>query len=333
MKQRCLTLIFALFAGAVACAKEEENGNAEPDRQTAMSASKTAQRGSLPQEGAPAPDSARALNVSTQNNSGDGHKLQIGPWTPAAFSLEEPYINIIHASEMWWEAGDMKTFDLIAAGHIDADTGLPFSIPQGANSLESKVFFSARDKRDYHGEWVLDWEGDADIEMLYLTRENQWRENANRLEFTRDRKTPDHSLIKITRLGPGGLTSLRLYRKENETALNSGKIFSPRFIELVARNHIVRTMDLQEANRAQIRSIDEVATMDTLFWGNTAWQSELDQMPARRSAPIEAMLRLGVEADTEIWFHGPMQLGATFNVRQPDIAGNLRRYRDAARVE
>ncbi|MEM9015291.1 MAG: hypothetical protein AAGB02_09340, partial [Pseudomonadota bacterium] len=47
----------------------------------------------------------------------------------------------------------------------------------------------------------------------------------------------------------------------------------------------------------------------------------------------EAMLRLGVEADTEIWFHGPMQLGATFNVRQPDIAGNLRRYRDAARVE
>ena len=57
--------------------------------------------------------------------------------------------------------------------------------------------------------------------------------------------------------------------------LRDGKLFNPRFvIDEVSKYHIVRTMDLQEANRSAARDWDDIATMERmLFRNNYEWQT------------------------------------------------------------
>ncbi len=262
------------------------------------------------------------MTASRTRAVGDGQtKLQIGPWSPAAFNIEEPFINIIHASTVSWEGGGKNTRELYEEGFIDPNTGLPVRLPNGA-TLTSGVYFTAYDKTYYDGDWVLEWDGDADIGMLFINNRYQRRISKNRLEFTRnavDGLTPAHAAIQVRRL-KGPLKSLRLYRKENETALKSGKIYSPRFIDTVSRGDIIRTMDLQEANRVFIRRIEDVATMDEFFWNNTLQQPKAFDFP-HRSMPIEALFALAAEADTALWFHAPLELGAHLSFFDPSIRG------------
>ncbi|WDI31045.1 hypothetical protein PUV54_13900 [Hyphococcus flavus] len=255
--------------------------------------------------------------------------LQVGPWYPAPSNIEEPYINIIHASEMRWSGGDMHTADLLENGYIDLVTGLPSSLPN-KNTLTSDVYFTANDKTFYDGNWVLEWEvadnERADLSMLYVADHLQKKTDRNRVEFKRDAAsgaTPYHAAIQIKRLD-APLTALRLYRAENETALHEGKIYNPVFIEAVSEYDIIRMMDLQEANRALVRGISDVASNDAAYWGNKSWESFVgaDRAPLRppyQSMPFDAVFSLGVEADSALWVHAPITLGSDLDIFSSDI--------------
>ncbi|GJL91380.1 hypothetical protein [Hyphococcus sp.] len=240
--------------------------------------------------------------------------VQVGPWYPATFNIEEPYIDILHASSIGWNGGDRKPQELLDMGVIDKVTGLPKSLPDG-KWLTSSVYFTGNDAgqmMNWDGEWVLEWEGDADLWIEYLPSEMQWRETKNRIEFMRDYKrgkTPYHSAIQIRRLKTP-LTALRLFRKENEAALRAGKIYNPRFVDAVSRYDILRTMDLQSANSVVIRSIDDLPGESAPFWANTAWQNEGGIVHPYQGMPLNAVFAAGVETGTQIWFQAPITLGA-----------------------
>lgn len=236
-------------------------------------------------------------------------KLQVGPWVPTPANVEEPFINIIHASELSWQNENWTTEELFDAGHIDPNTGMLLSFPAGVTSLFTTVFFTAEDKRVYDGEWVLEWDGDAVLAMEFISADFQRPVGANRLEFTRSEDTPYHARIRVNNLGPGGLTGVRLFRAEYEDELDAGQIYAPAFIDNVSRAHVVRTMDMQEANRAYIHRIEQVAPITEYFWNNHGGSQS--RFAPHRSMPLEAIAALGVEANVEIWHHAPMELGAT----------------------
>ncbi|WP_375205844.1 hypothetical protein [Hyphococcus sp.] len=245
--------------------------------------------------------------------------MQVGPWFPATFNIEEPFIDLIHGGGIPWDTGNMGTKDLMAAGVIDPETMLPTHLPDGA-WLRGGIYFpgnSSEMRLHWDGEWVLEWEGDADFMIEFLSREMQWPETKNSIVFTRDFKrgrTPDHSRLQLRRLN-GPLKSLHLYRAENEEAFKAGKIYNPKFIEAVSKYDIVRTMDLQSANAAVIRSVDDLTPMSAPYWAATDWGNATGEPWAKFSnpmqgMPIEAAFRLGVEADNQVWFQAPMTLGA-----------------------
>lgn len=244
-------------------------------------------------------------------------KLQVGPWVPTPANVEEPFINIVHASGISWQNDDWSAEELFDAGHIDPNTGMLTSFPAGVTSLYTTVFFTAGDKSFYHGDWVLEWDGDATMEMEFVADELERPVGANRVEFTRSEETPFHARIRVTRLGPGGITGLRLFRASNEAALDAGQIYSAAFVENVRRADVVRTMDLQEANRAYIHRLDQVAPMTEYFWNNYGVGSA--SFAPHRSMPLEAVAALGVEADVEIWHHAPMELGVPVDFTDPSI--------------
>jgi hypothetical protein len=246
-------------------------------------------------------------------------KLQVGPWVPTTWNVEEPFINILHASGVAWQNETISTEQLYADGHIDPNTGLLISFPAGVTSLFSTVYFTADDKRIYDGDWVLEWDGDADLRMEFIADELQISVGQNRIEFTRSEATPWHARIRVNRLGPGGLTGLRLFRAENEAALDAGKIYSAAFVENVTRANIVRMMDMQEANRSFIHRIDQLSPMTEHFWNNFGGPDGLTSFAPHKSMPLEAVFALGVEADVEIWHHAPMELGAAVEFLDPSM--------------
>jgi hypothetical protein len=239
--------------------------------------------------------------------------IQIGPWYPATANIEEAYINIVHASRSRWNTDRIGAQELLDTGVIDKETGLPTRLPDG-QWLSSEVYFTGDNpvqKLHWDGEWVLEWEGDADLWMQFMPNELQWKASKNRLEFTRDfkgGKTPYHAAIQIRRL-KGPLKALRMYRKENETALKAGKIFNPKFARQVARYDVVRTMDLQGANTNAVRSVDDLPGPNAPHWANGAWQNEGNVNFPFRSAPLDAMVALAMETDTALWTTVPITLG------------------------
>ncbi|WP_411818215.1 hypothetical protein [Hyphococcus sp. DH-69] len=265
---------------------------------------------------------------------------QVGPWYPATFNIEEPYINILHASSLEWSGDDKNTKELLEGGYIDPSTGLPVELPNG-KTLTTGVYFTGNSdvqKGHWDGEWVLEWEGKADLSILYLPKELQWRASKNRIEFTRDfkgGKTPYHAAIQVKRLKEP-LKDLRIYRKENEKALRAGKVFTPKFTNAVGKYDIVRSMDLQETNRAAVRSIDDLPGENAPFWGNIAYINNPSHKPPYRSAPLEPIFKMAVEADNMLWTHVPITLGAPLDIFDsevivPDFGGWAGNYRKLVR--
>ncbi|MEM9495915.1 MAG: hypothetical protein AAGA09_07915 [Pseudomonadota bacterium] len=267
-------------------------------------------------------------SAGNQEDADDGsRKLQIGPWAAATFSFEEPYINLLRASDGQWVAENYSTNDLYEAGVLDPVTGLPVKPAPNGSPVKSKWMQNGaindpetgqlRGFGEYYaGEWVLEWEGDAEIKLEGGSAKIDKVER-NRIEFHRG--PPGSAVnnavrISMTWIGRGGVTKMALYRKENEALHRAGKIYNPRFIDMVRQYHVVRMMDLQEANRALISSVDQIATMDAAHWGNYQWLPTKETRHSHFSMPLEAVFALAVEADVELWAHAPMQLGASFSV-------------------
>ncbi len=243
------------------------------------------------------------------------YKLQAGPWFPTPWNAEMPFINVLHATETYLCAqsdckAGVRTDDYYEAGAVDPVTLLPQRILGGGAIHMQPLLTSASDSS---GDWVVTWEGDADITIHGLSRSAQRRINNNRIEFKR--RGRGLTQVKITHIGKEGLKSLAVYRKSDEAAYNAGKIYTDEFLAMIGKNHIVRSMDLQYAYRALETSIDDVATMETLNWGNMAWNAIRGWPHPKRSLPLKALFELAVAADVELWAHGPIALGSQTSVR------------------
>lgn len=296
-------IVAAVFLNAASCAR---TGAAQSDQDTPTT--EVAQ-------------TASASSLSSQRASQET-KIQVGPWVPQPANTEEPFINILHAGGVsWTETDEVNTQELYDTGVLDPVTGLPQSLPNGW--MRSGVYFSTwPDKSHWAGEWVLEWEtekpNNADLLLHWFPGDKQYRAGRSRVEFSRSPGN-DHAAIAITRL-KSPLTAVRMFRKENEAALRAGKIYNPRFIAEVAKYHVVRTMDLQEANRTAITRVDELSTMEACCWNNTAWKG-----PPRRTdhpfrdIPLKALFALAVEADNILWHHAPMELGSPKRLHDPSI--------------
>ncbi|MEO1137261.1 MAG: hypothetical protein AAFW68_11755 [Pseudomonadota bacterium] len=246
---------------------------------------------------------------------------QINPWGSAPYNIEEPYLNIIHASRMRWHGDGWKTQDLLDRGVINPHTGIPKVLPDG-KWLTSELYMTGNSPAmamQWDGEWILDWEGDADLWIAHLPRDMQWR-TKNRIEFTVDHKRGRTNLVAIQiRRIKGELSNLRLYRKEHAARVEAGELFNPEFVSAIARYDIVRTTDLQSASTALIRSVDELPGPEAPFWGNAAWGSQDRVRHPYRSAPVEAMMALAMEADVALWTTVPITLGNPLDFHDPSV--------------
>lgn len=237
-------------------------------------------------------------------------QLGIGGWN--YWSYEEPFINLAKASAPSFTARfadgtTMSWSELWAAGHIDKATLYPKSIPAGAYLFAGIYRFGAITLPSaFGGTYVLEWDGDADLRLASrdctgpAETNCQVVINSNRLEATFSASLKEYSFWTINRIGPTGVSNIRLYRKENESALNSGKILNPKFQALARRYKILRFMEPQESSFARPFHAGNFVS------GNAAAYA-VDIFPAPADAPREinfaTLFKVALEASTAAWVH------------------------------
>jgi hypothetical protein len=238
-------------------------------------------------------------------------QLGIGEWN--YFWFEEPFNNIIKGTPPSYRAilssGQSMTFDqLWAGGFIDKTTLLPTSLPAGANRIIGGIYRGGAETSSaaVAGTYVLDWEGDADLRLHWKVCASTADTNcqrtisANRIEAIFDASYPEYTVWDITRIGAGGLRNVRLYRKENEAALNSGKILDPRFQSHVRRYQVLRFVNPQQASIAR-----RFRPGDFLSTAAATYAPDILAAPADapRAINFNTIFKVAQETGTSAWIH------------------------------
>jgi len=252
--------------------------------------------------------------------SGDrNYRLQAGPWQLAGFNPDDPFINLIWASRADWRVpghdiyGGYDSADLLMRDGFIRDDGLPKAIPSNQMRQNRSYLKSADDR--FHGAWLLLWDtlagpGAADIRH---TNDLDWtllKSGRARIVIRpEDYENPNfHGLIiRINRLDTP-LTELALIREEDEVAYNSGQIYRNEFIDRIKNYDVVRVMDWMRSGNSFIRKHEDQAESISAFWSEMARGREYP--PARRAAPMSAMINLAVQTYTALWYNVPATLGA-----------------------
>ncbi|MEQ1929835.1 MAG: hypothetical protein ABL957_04780 [Parvularculaceae bacterium] len=245
-------------------------------------------------------------------------QLGIGVWQ--YWNYEEPFIDLTKGSPPTYSAlladGSTASWgELWAAGHINKQTLYPRSLPTGAVLRGGLYRFGVHLLPEaFVGTYVLEWTGDADLRLLSRTCATPVEINcqravgANRVEATFDNTQRVPSLWEVQRIGPSGISSIRLYRKSNEAALRNGSILNPKFQALANRYKVLRFMNPQASSVA--RPFHTGAVIPT-----NAASYVVDILDAPSDAPretnFETLFKVAVEARTAAWVHVAGLPGAT----------------------
>lgn len=272
-------------------------------------------------------------------NTDDGLPImQLGVGGVSYVSLEDPFVNILRTMNTTaWAAiklgGETMSFaDMLTQGYVDPRTMLPRAVPPGFAYVRSGLFrFGARYYPEYYGgTYVVEWDGKAKAKCGFGKTANKIEKN--RIECFYPSGDRDWSNIEFHEIGEG-FANPRLYRKENEAIKD--QLFSPQFLAHLRHYKVIRTMDLQATNTNWTRSVDDLATMKHLTWGDNASiaDDEGKAIPRAipRGVPIEALFDMAVASDTALWMHVAGPIGAPADVDDPSFLDGKKEIRGYAR--
>jgi hypothetical protein len=288
--------------------------------------------GSLPQPPEPvepSPSPGPAPGVVFPNTDDGKPVTQLGLFAVCYWCPEDQFLNLFKTHDVEWTAeGGPSTAPLMEppalwkAGLIDKTTMVPTKVPTGYRFIRSSLYRnSGKAYPDYYaGTYVFDWEGEPGTEAKCggTTR----KISANRIECDFPPNT-GAGRIELYKIGPG-FKNLRLYRIENEAALNRGEVFDPKWLAHVGRYKIIRTMDIEDSNGSWVRSVDELTNKSSLHWGvRQSWNAKATEAGLPRGYPVEALFDMAVASDTALWMTVPGILGAPDVFVDPVEMANL----------
>lgn len=255
------------------------------------------------------------------------YELQLGLNFLDSGDLEDPFLDLTKLSSRRWSirfpGGD--TWDdgrAIAEGYINADTGLPAGLPEGAQSASGpNIVYGGRIFPNYYaGDYIFEWDGDAYGFIAGEPREFQDHEGKNRLRFKVSSKNRKSLFLRLSQIRNGGVTGVRVYRAEYEPLVKAGEIWNPKFIDYVRHYDVLRMLDMQHENASPVRSFDDVARPEDAGYG--VGFTTRSPTPKRYGAPYEILFDLGVKAERSIWVHIPPEIGSPKRQDDPSLRLN-----------
>lgn len=246
---------------------------------------------SAPRNATIAAGSARATIVNNDIATRSPLTL-LNPSHSAWWAQEDAFINHIlltgkdyglWVKNGWFDPASMRFVQMPSSGNIRLGP-VRGGFVQGAGNF-------------YAGKWILDWQGDGDLTITGGAGA-MTRVSANRIEEDYDPAAHGIAspIVRIKRIGPGGVWNIRYYRASHEALLNAGEVFDPRWLADASRFDVFRPMDWTGVNSDR-----------ELF--------AADRPPANRPfyedgrVPDAILVRAAIQSGAELWLNAPGLLG------------------------
>ena len=284
-----------------------------------------------PSTGPPAPDHILAYAPPTVAGK-PSLLLGLDNWKDG---IEDPFVNIARGFGNGWGAGQnwkcdgctLETMDMAAlskGGFIDSETMLPTAIPAGFDYIRTPLFRGGAryDPEGYAGTYVVEWDGEATARAGLTCAGDQKVINAHRIEFTCTKNDKDWTNVQFTAIGPGGLKDVRIFRKKDEADIRAGAIFRRQWLDYAAQYSVLRTMDIQGASIAGMRSVDQLSKKSHAQWASV---TEINYAGLPMGPPIEVLADMAVASDTALWAHVAGPIGASARFDEIAIGGTRHR--------
>ena len=165
----------------------------------------------------------------------------------------------------------------------------------------SPRFFGSVFKTQQAGHWIVEVTNGA-IDVLNIPSNRQISKTPTRYEFEYRANDGFFPAVELTAIQPG--VRVVMYRKQDETDYLAGKIVPSDLVNELASYQWVRAMDLMQTNDNCSQNVNQLTQMSAAFWG-----SKCRDISPTQGVPLEALFRLGVEANVNIWLNAPTFMG------------------------
>ena len=175
--------------------------------------------------------------------------------------------------------------ELIDHGYLDAN-GYPVTMYPGNDTLPGwqqgfDITVSIHHQNDFvrqetSGDYVVEWSGAGDIELRGFDVTSQETFTAPDGTVAGGRMTgtwgyeDSLKMVKILETDPEGtgnyIHDISIVRAEYKDMYDTGAVFDPRYTALIEDHHTLRFMGWMHANGSDVKSLADVASMDSLTW-------------------------------------------------------------------
>lgn len=228
-------------------------------------------------------------------------------WRPEVF-LDDCFHNDIQFAGNLQDGKRVAGDEVLLAGIVNPET-LELTGLGDFREIAACVFGwgSRYEPAAYGGDWIVDWEGEADI-FPQLCGHRITRRSKNRIEIDVAIEAGQNTCYLWARnIGPG-FRNLRAYRKADADLVASGQVFSPRFLAEARRYDVIRDMNWQAANVNRLRRVADMRVASARRLSGAGDSFALTPVKAF-GMPLEVMFRLARETETELWTTAPPFLG------------------------
>ena len=277
-----------------------------------------------------------------------GHQLQFNPTFLAEWTHEAPFIDHMKVkgfpNEWRWifvfKDKVLNAKQAAKAGYLDPVSGDIKTVPPGLIEIQGPlmVFGYSQFPEWYAGDWVLTWEGQADVtiwDKKVKVKSSTSSANGGRMVFT----MPSPKSVPGAEIQRGRFSNIRtpiknlkLVRLQDEKRHNAGQIWHPVFLEQAKKYNIIRTMNWQNINGNPARRFADIAKPGDPHFVHRPVVTTPDLRPHhdRYGIPYEYLFDLAEKTNNDLWLHIPIQIGSTLH--QSDALGNVEKIAANARV-
>lgn len=239
----------------------------------------------------------RAAIAATPSNASS--PLGINLAGVAYYSPEQPFLNVFVTNGGWttharttWDTGEERYLQLDADGYPTTLTASP-SDPHSPQLFDSVGVVLERQGGRYlypGGQYVVLYEGNGKLRYGFDAKLLRSSPGRDVIEVTPSDAGIDLEIVKTDPHDP--IRDIRLVRRQNEAALESGRLFEPAFLDLLKRFRVLRFMDWLQTNGSTLSSWSDRPVPSYYSWGT-------------RGVPLEVAVSLANAVSADPWLNVP----------------------------
>jgi hypothetical protein len=215
----------------------------------------------------------------------------------ADFSTAMPFLDVFkssrpflgHLNGQW---GGIDHDELQARGLLDAN-GWPTEVPQGADSIGTVILTELpAGMTQAAGRYRVTWSGDGALEIGLGARDVTYGRNEAWFSYVPDGQNLVSVNIRAT--DPSNpIRTIEVVHERHIAAFDAAAVFTPAWLEIIQNAHALRFMDWMDTNNSTISTPQDAPDVADASWSNSG------------GVPLEIMIRLANETQTDPWFTLP----------------------------